>query len=460
MNSNTPEAAALDDPLFPPRLDRLPVPETADGLGLGAGPEYGQMVESICGTTDDSQAVEQYSGTLGVPVGFVAAHQKPVAQVQWNSDLASRYTNPGDVNGVRWGTGTMIGPDLFLTCGHLFDQAPNGWTVPRQNGTANAITPQQIALEMHLNFLYQLDPSGTLRAEQSFPVTALLEYRLGGIDMALCRIGGSPGSVFGWTEVSATNPVVGEMIAIIGHPAGMPKRIEAGPASAVSGGTIRYADIDTLGGNSGSGILQASTGRIVGIHTNGGCNPTGGSNLGQAIAAVRAVSPILQALPASSRTARADDGVATAIAADVAGTTLARDVGGVATATSRDVFGTTLSRDLGTLKASDTGLRDILGTSLARDVGPATRFGRDVGGPPFDPDLTRVEGVVDPGRIPVDWGRRLRPFVQAGRYAPQEEVEAEPDVLEAVLVDLDEQIELQTAALERLHELREMLSEL
>ena len=99
-------------------------------------------------------------------------HQLPVAQVQWNDNLAAVFTNPGNVSGVRWGSGTMIGPDLFLTCGHLFDPDPNGWTVPRQNGTANAISPQQAATNMHLNFEYQVDASNVLRAEQSFPITA------------------------------------------------------------------------------------------------------------------------------------------------------------------------------------------------------------------------------------------------------------------------------------------------
>jgi hypothetical protein len=45
------------------------------------------------------------------------------------------FTNPGNVSGVRWDSATMIGPDLLLTCGHLFDADPNGWTIPRQNGT-------------------------------------------------------------------------------------------------------------------------------------------------------------------------------------------------------------------------------------------------------------------------------------------------------------------------------------
>lgn len=469
-SDGSPEAAALDDALYPPRMDRLPLPEAVEGQGLGAGPEYGDLLESICGATDDSQAVEQYDGTLGVTAGFVNAHQQPVAQVQWKADLAARYTNSGDVNGVRWGSGTMIGPDLFLTCGHLFDQAPNGWTVPRQNGTANAISPQQIALEMHLNFLYQEDSGGSPRAEQSFPIVSLLEYRLGGVDMALCRIGGNPGNTYGWTEVSSVDAAVGDMIAIIGHPAGQPKRIEAGPVTALGGGVVRYNDIDTLGGNSGSGILQASTGRVIGVHTNGGCNRAGtGSNLGQSIAAVRAVSPTLQALAPGSRTASADDGLGTPLAADIGVTLHAADV--IGTRVAADQLDTRLSRDIGigTLRAADTGLQDTLGTSLARDVGGggtrlALDFGTFRGGD--DPDLTIAEGIVNPGRPPIDFGRfgpgaRLRPFVQAGPYAPQpEQADVEPEVLDAVLEELEEAIEAQTAALASLQALHATLSAL
>jgi len=279
-STKKPANAGLDNGLYPPRLDRLVLPE--DRMA-GAGPDYAAILETICGAADDSQPVEQYDGTLGVTRAFVDAHQAPAVQVQWNDNLAAVFTNPGDVSGVRWGSGTMIGPDLFLACGHLFDQDPNGWTIPRQNGTSNAITPQQAAQQMHLNFNYQVDAGGVLQTEVSFPITQLLEYRLGGLDMSLCRIGGNPGHTYGWTEFSTTDAAVGDMLAIIGHPAGQPKRIEAGPATSISGSTIAYNDIDTLGGNSGSGILQGSTGRVVGVHTNGGCNPQGsGSNSGVA----------------------------------------------------------------------------------------------------------------------------------------------------------------------------------
>jgi len=446
--------ADLDNPLYLPRLDRLELNESAME---GAGPDYSEIFESICGVADDSQPVEQYDGTLGVTTAFVNAHQKPAVQVQWNSNLGSIYTNPGDVNGVRWGSGTMISANLMLTCGHLFDADPNGWTVPRQNGTSTAISPQEIATNMHINFLYQVDSTGTLRAEQTFPITQLIEYRLGGLDMAICRIGGNPGNTYGFSEVSTTNPAVGDMLAIIGHPAGQPKRIEAGPCTTISATTVRYNDIDTLGGNSGSGILQASTGRVVGVHTNGGCNSAGtGSNSGTAIAAIRNVSPTLQALPQGSKTASADDLIATLKAAD---TSLAADQ--LHTRISADVLGTlkaadtTLAADvLGTIKALDTAnAADVLGTSIAADV--FTSVGGD------DPN-TWQETIFDPGSIIIDppyvtglGGRlgglagRLRPLVLAGASALGGEA-TEGDEGEdgnGVIAELESAIEAQRAVL-------------
>lgn len=284
------------DPLFVPHLEDLELDEARAGIG----DKYAAILESICGARDDSQPVEQYNGTLGVTTAFVAAHQSAACQVQWNDNLGTVYTNPGNVSGVRWGSGTMISDDLFLTCGHLFDQTGGGWERPRQNGTSNILSAQEIARNMHLNFNFQVDPAGNPRREERFPILGLLEYRLGGLDMAICRIGGNPGARFGRAAVSAADAAVGDMICIIGHPAGQPKRIEAGPATSIAGNLIRYSDIDTLGGNSGSGILRAGDGRLVGIHTNGGCTASspgsGDSNFGQRIAAVIAASPTLQAM--------------------------------------------------------------------------------------------------------------------------------------------------------------------
>lgn len=257
-------------------------------------------IETQCGLANESQDVEQYDGTLGVARFFVDTHQGPVGQFQWNNNLATIYTNPGNVNGVRWGSGTLIARDLFLTAGHLFDQNPQGWVVPRINNTNNPISTNEIAQNMQVNFNYQRDPDGNLRLQQSFSVIELLEYRLGGLDYAIVRLSGNAGDTFGIAHPSRRDGVVGEIITIIGHPAGLPKQVEVGPLTAINGNQIRYSDTDTLGGSSGSGVLLSPYGRLVGVHTNGGCsgtNPETGFNIGERIMALRNVSPILAGIP-------------------------------------------------------------------------------------------------------------------------------------------------------------------
>ncbi len=290
-----------NDSLFPPCPDD--VAEVAELLSRSETDRaYSEFLESQCGATDDSQPVEQYDGTLGVTIPFVDNHQGTVGQLQWNDNLASIYSNPGTVSGVRWCTGTLISNDLFLIAGHCFDQTGGGWIRPIDNTTGATILSSEIATNMHVNFNYQVDPNGNLRVEQSFPILDLVEYRLGDLDFAIVRLGGNPGATFGTTTVSTTDASEGDMICIIGHPAGVPKRIEAGPVTDLHGNSIGYNDIDTLGGNSGSGILRAADGQIVGVHTNGGCssadpNNDTSHNHGVRITSIIAQSPTLQALP-------------------------------------------------------------------------------------------------------------------------------------------------------------------
>lgn len=439
------------DAMFVAPEGLLPGPRTADEAAEGAeGPDdYGMIIESICGTVDDSQAVEQYDGTLGVTRAFVDAHQSAVAQVQWNTNLASVYTSPGDVNGARWGSGTMIGPDLFLTCGHLFDQTGGGWTRPRVNGSSATISPQEIATNMHLNFNYQVDSSGALRTEASFPITSLIEYRLGGIDMALCRIGGRPGDTYGWAEVATADVAVGSMLAIIGHPAGRPKRIEAGPATALAGGRLSYNDIDTLGGNSGSGILGPA-GNVVGVHTNGGCNAGGtGSNFGVPIATIRAVSPTLQSLATSPLA----DAIATRAAVDTIATLNLADKLGTGW---QDLIATSVARDnLRTLSWRDTSpVADAIGTKPWSDFG-GTSPGEDSINEKIDPTKGPVINP-DPGRFIGGRAAGLRPFALQGahRFEVEPNVDAEQDreAAEALLQQYEAALEQAGQALAALQE--------
>jgi hypothetical protein len=63
--------------------------------------EDGDICETPCGTSDDSQPVQQYEDSLGVTRAFVDAHQTAVEVQRWHTNLASIYTNPGNVAGQR-----------------------------------------------------------------------------------------------------------------------------------------------------------------------------------------------------------------------------------------------------------------------------------------------------------------------------------------------------------------------
>jgi V8-like Glu-specific endopeptidase len=257
--------------------------------------------ETTCGLTDDSQDVELYDGTLGVTRKYVDKYSPPVGQLQWVEDLSTRFSGPydysGNVAGVRWGSGGLIANDLFLTAGHCFDTGGDGWKRPRKDG--EALTSEEIAVLMNVNFNYQLNGSTKqLRQEQSFPITELLEYRLSSLDFAIVRLGRDadgrlPGQVFGTLVIAKQDlKKLNTMLCMIQHPDGKPKKIEAGPLKSNNGHKITYDSIDTLGGSSGSPVLSPS-GKIVGVHTIGGCSPDGGYNSGVAIGAIRKISTLI-----------------------------------------------------------------------------------------------------------------------------------------------------------------------
>jgi V8-like Glu-specific endopeptidase len=253
--------------------------------------------EAICGV-DDSQDVEFYDGTLGVTRTFVDANQPPVGNIQWNFNLHALFPgSAGNVNGVRWCSGALIADDLFLTAGHCFEPDLGSWRTPRVNGVP--ISRQEIARNMRVNFNYQWGPDGP-RTETSVPIVDLVEDRLGDRDYAIVQLAANPGPIFGRARVAMADAPQGSTISIIGHPVGLPKRVEAGIASQYQGPNLYYNDIDTEGGSSGSCILVAPDGLLVGIHTNGGCNdPAVGNNYGFRIEALLEVSPILRDLAAT-----------------------------------------------------------------------------------------------------------------------------------------------------------------
>ncbi|APG86816.1 hypothetical protein SAMCCGM7_pB0100 (plasmid) [Sinorhizobium americanum CCGM7] len=87
---------------------------------------------------------------------------------------------------------------------------------------------------------------------------------------------------------------VDELLTIIQHPQGDPKKIEAGKLLSFDTRDLLYSDIDTHGGSSGSGVRN-SAGAVIGVHTNGGCVPDvpDSANRGVSMPAIAAVSDML-----------------------------------------------------------------------------------------------------------------------------------------------------------------------
>jgi len=250
---------------------------------------------SVCGF-DDSQDVALYRGDLGVSKEFVDAHQSPVGNLRWNTDLPNRYQNPGNVNGRRWCSGTLVSEDHFLTAGFCLETRPVAWEVPRIDGTEQPISRAEIATSMHVDFNYQIDPLGNDPEAISFPVRELVEDQLGDLPYVILRLDDSPGQSFGTARVGADDPTDGDTLCVIGHPLGLPKRVATGQALGLQDFRL-FHDIDTEGGSGGSGILTSPEGALIGMHTNGGCDAVAaGNNHGVRMSSLMQVSPILTEL--------------------------------------------------------------------------------------------------------------------------------------------------------------------
>jgi V8-like Glu-specific endopeptidase len=192
--------------------------------------------ESQCGPGWDVQDVERYDGSLGVTNKWVQRHEGAVGYL------------------VGTGcTGTLISDDLFISAGHC-----------------------SYVVGDTVRFNYQLDPTGAPRPTVDHSVVQVVEQeRNASRDYAIVRLNGTPGATFGYVPVSNRDEPEGNNVIILQHPAGVPKKIHAGPvldyASPQGANWFRH-QVDTINGSSGSGVLSED-GFLVGIHTHAGCDP-------------------------------------------------------------------------------------------------------------------------------------------------------------------------------------------
>jgi len=223
------------------------------------------MTESICGTSN-LQQVEDYDGSRGQPVEFVATHAPAVA--------AMAYGTPDSSN--KYCTGTMISENLFLTASHCVDST---------------------TLHDYAVFNYQrMHGSTQLEQQVHVKILEVVEQSLGGLDYAILKLDGTPGATYGYTHVNSAEIELGHMLTIIQHPSGNPKAVDVGHRSGSrENDYMTYADLDTDLDSSGSGVLDQN-GMLVGVHTNGGCTPTAGDNAAVLMTKIAAASPTIQKL--------------------------------------------------------------------------------------------------------------------------------------------------------------------
>ncbi|MHC4305816.1 MAG: trypsin-like serine peptidase [Planctomycetota bacterium] len=215
-----------------------------------AGPQAGGAIASICGPTDDRVLSSDPRAARAVPVGCTV-----------------------------W----LIGDaqNCFLTAGHCAGSSLDivEFNVPLSGSGGNIVHPGP-------EDQYAVDVSST----QSINGGVGNDWGYFGC-FANTETGLTAGEAQGqWYPLAASPPPVsGQMIRITGYGVdsspptwNQVQQTHAGPYVTFSGTTVQYRT-DTEGGNSGSAVLNESTGLAIGIHTHGGCDSVGGQNSGTGI---------------------------------------------------------------------------------------------------------------------------------------------------------------------------------
>jgi V8-like Glu-specific endopeptidase len=189
-----------------------------------------------------------------------------------------RVMKPGEVAGC---TITMIGKSCAVSAGHCVEST----FFQAQFNTAPSVGGRIVV------------PG----AKDLYPVqrdTAVYVDDGIGNDYAVVRLGANavtgllPGDAQGYYDVDMDYVAVpGAEISITGYGAdygdltgNFAQQFHSGIINSSNGSEL-YHEVDTMGGNSGSTIIDVKTGKIIGIHTHGGCFRSGGANASTLISA-------------------------------------------------------------------------------------------------------------------------------------------------------------------------------
>ncbi len=150
-------------------------------------------------------------------------------------------------------SGFLVGPDLIATAGHCIDEKKCG--------------------SVAFAFGFQMNPNNT--ANITFPQTEVYGCKkviarelTSNQDYAVVQLD-RPVQNHKPLKLAARVPQVNESIYVIGHPAGLPKKIAGGANVRKLNKGFFSANLDTYGGNSGSAVFSAVTNEVLGILVRG-----------------------------------------------------------------------------------------------------------------------------------------------------------------------------------------------
>ena len=180
-------------------------------------------------------------------------------------------------------TVTMISANCGISAGHCLSVLENAeFNTP---GSING-EPQASKIED----TYQIDKGSILHEDSGAGNDwAVFKFKENSITGKL------PGEVQGYYDVSFETPSTGDVLRITGYGRdsedlgkNFAQQSHTGELESLGSwyreSAFKYT-VDTMGGNSGSSVINEATQEIVGIHTHGGCRSSGGANTGTLISA-------------------------------------------------------------------------------------------------------------------------------------------------------------------------------
>ena len=190
----------------------------------------------------------------------------------------SQVKEVGRVRGKSVCSGGLIGKSCFVTAGHCIiagvDKYVEFNTPPSR---------KKKVIDSDEEDVYVINQSSIVARDHGT-----------GNDFAVFRLkknqitGQWPGDVQGYFEVDFRQPKRGIKVRVSGYGTDSEPYANLAQQTHVarlqSTGSILGYNVDTTGGNSGSSVINERTGKIIGIHTTGGCGFFSPSNQGTSIA--------------------------------------------------------------------------------------------------------------------------------------------------------------------------------